>query len=277
MPTRLAWLTDPHLNHVSLHAWERWLAAVSSLDPEAVVITGDISEGDDVVFQLDRLASQIAVPIYFVLGNHDFYQSSIAKTRQRVIQAARDDPRRHYLTDRGPFELQDGVFLVGEDGWGDATLGDYENSLVRLNDFAMIEDFARSEPAHWKRMLVQQGEQSAARLAEKIRRLPADASGVLVATHVPPFRQSCWYEGHTTDDNWAPFFVCGCVGRVLDQASQDRPTCMFTVLCGHTHHEGIANLRDNLIVYTGAAQYGSPDVEATIEITSGKVVFHSAR
>ena len=277
MPTRLAWVTDPHFNHVSLPAWERWCDAVLSLEPRAVVITGDISEGDDVVFQLQRVAEEIALPIYFVLGNHDFYQSSIGKTRQRVIQASRDDPRLHYLTDCEAIRLDDGVYLVGEDGWGDATLGDYENSLVRLNDFRLIEDFARSDHACWKQMLIEQGESSADRLAEKIQRLPQDAQQLLVATHVPPFRESCWYEGYTTDDHWAPFFVCGCVGRVLDRASQDRPTCMLTVFCGHTHHEGIARLRDNLIVYTGAAEYGAPAAEGAIEISAEAVVFRPAK
>ena len=89
---------------------------------------------------------------------------------------------------------------------------------------------------------------------------------VLVATHVPPFRQACWYQGKTTDDNWAPFFVCGQVGEVLLRCSAARPDCQFTVLCGHTHNEGIANIADNLVVYTGAADYGNPDIEAVIEI-----------
>jgi hypothetical protein len=93
----------------------------------------------------------------------------------------------------------------------------------------------------------------------------------LIATHVPPFCESCWYEGKTTDDNWAPFFVCGSVGRVLQQTSQVRPQSMFTVLCGHTHHEGVATMRDNLVVYTGAAEYGSPEVEGTIDIERGSL------
>ncbi len=272
MPPRLAWLTDPHLNHVPLHAWERWIDAVSAVDPDGIVLTGDVSEGDDVVFQLERLAGEFAVPIHFVLGNHDFYQSSIAKTRQRVIEVSRDDPRLNYLTDCGSVKLDDGVYLIGDDGCGDATVGDYENSLVRLNDFVLIEDFARSDPSQWKRMLVEEGRASAARLAARIDQLPDDTKQVLVATHVPPFRESCWYEGKTTDDHWAPFFVCGSIGCVLDQASQDRPRCIFTVLCGHTHNEGVALMRDNLIVYTGAAQYGLPKLTGMIEINRDQVL-----
>lgn len=276
MPTRLVWVTDPHLNHAPLPAWERWIGAVASAQPVAgVVITGDISEADDVVFELERIAGELAVPIYFVLGNHDFYRSSIAQTRQNVIAASRGHPCLNYLADCDPIRVDDGVYLIGEDGWGDATQGDYENSLVRLNDFALIEDFAHSDPSRWKQMLVQQGAASAERLTDKLSQLPEDTQQIVVATHVPPFCESCWYEGKTTDQNWAPFFVCGSVGQVLEQASQARPHCTLTVLCGHTHHAGVAHIRDNLIVYTGAAQYGSPQVEGVLEIESEHLRVHS--
>ena len=87
---RLAWITDPHLNHVAEECWQRWIDEVTGHGVDGIVITGDISEGDDVVPQLQRLARSLPTPIYFVLGNHDFYQSSIANTRQQVIEAARE-------------------------------------------------------------------------------------------------------------------------------------------------------------------------------------------
>ena len=110
---RLAWITDPHLNHVPVHAWDRWVDNVKSLQPDAIVITGDISEGDDVTFQLQRITETFGVDIYFVLGNHDFYQSSIAKTRRSVIDLCRDQPKLHFLTDLMPIELSPSVFLIG--------------------------------------------------------------------------------------------------------------------------------------------------------------------
>lgn len=271
MPTHLVWVTDPHLNHASLRSWEHWTRAVSAHHGDGVVITGDISEGDDVVFQLKRIADELSMPIHFVLGNHDFYHSSIGRTRAAVIAASRENPRLSYLTDCGPIQLADGAYLIGEDGWGDATRGDYENSLVRLNDFVMIEDFSMVDPGRWKQLLIDQGAESAGRLAEKIRQLPADTKQVVIATHVPPFCEACWYEGHTTDENWAPFFVCGLVGDALRQASGDRPDCQFTVLCGHTHHEGIATVNDNLVVYTGKAEYGSPEVEGLVVVKGEEV------
>lgn len=265
---RLVWTTDPHLNHVPVNAWEHWVEANRSAQPQGIVITGDISEGDDVVFQLQRIAESLPYPIYFVLGNHDFYQSSIAQTRRRVIEACRDHPRLFYLTDLDPLEMPGGAFLLGDDGWGDGTVGDYENSPVRINDFELIEEFKAADPSQWKRLLQNQGEQSARRLEHKFRILPADTQSVIVLTHVPPFREACWYQGHTTDDHWAPFFVCGEVGNVLLAAAAERPACKMTVLCGHTHNGGVARLSENLVVYTGAADYGQPIVEGIVQVAS---------
>ena len=54
--------------------------------------------------------------------------------------------------------------------------------------------------------------------------LPDDTRSVIVLTHVPPFREACWYQGHTTDDHWAPFFVCGEVGQACLLRPASDPT-----------------------------------------------------
>ena len=265
---QLVWTTDPHLNHAPLDAWQRWIDAVVAQQADGLLITGDISEGDDVPFQLARLADAIHLPVYFVLGNHDFYQSSIAETRRQIVDLCREYPLLHYLTDSGPIEMLPGVVMLGEDGWGDAGEGQFETSTIRLNDFELIDDFRQSDPSVWKQRLVAEGQQSADRLRAKLEQLAPDTRQLLIITHVPPFREACWYEGRTTDDNWAPFFVCRSVGDCLRAASRSRPDCQFTVLCGHTHHGGIAQLEPNLRVHTGAAQYGQPRIQGLVEVTA---------
>lgn len=268
---RLAWITDPHFNDVPEERWEPWIDEVSEHGVDGIVISGDISEGDDVVPQLDRIARSLAVPISFVLGNHDFYRNSIAATRQQVIAASRESDQLQYLTDASPMKVARQTYLVGEDGWCDATIGDYENSTIRLKDFEQIEDFRDGDQAEWKQQLQELGAESAARLRQKLSDLPPKAKAVLVVTHVPPFRDACWYEGRTTDDNWAPFFVCGQVGRVLREVSLSRPACQFRVLCGHTHHRGVAKLTPNLIVHTGGSAHGEPGIEGLVSIGAGKI------
>jgi len=79
-----------------------------------------------------------------------------------------------------------------------------------------------------------------------------------VVTHVPPFRESAWYEGSYSADDWLPFFSCGAVGQVLRETMQARPDREMWVLCGHTHGSGTADILPNLRVLTGGAEYGSP-------------------
>ncbi|MEO1528111.1 MAG: metallophosphoesterase [Planctomycetota bacterium] len=262
---RLLWATDLHLNHAGLAAWDDWLSKVHDAAPDALVITGDISEGEDVFFQLQRVVETLDFDVYFVLGNHDFYSASIAATRQNAKLAARDSRSLCYLSESPPIELSVDCYLLGVDGWGDATVGDYENSTVRLNDFLLIKDFRRVDPISWPRLLNDEGNDSAQRLMSKLAQLPEHCRRVVIATHVPPFREACWYQGKTTDDNWAPFFVCGQVGDVLRRFANSNPQIEFTVLCGHTHHKGEAELANNLRVLTGAAEYGAPSVECVLD------------
>ena len=148
------------------------------------------------------------------------------------------------------------------------TVGNYETSTIQLNDFERIGDFKVAGKANRKHQLQRIGSAAAERLQAKLEQLPSDAQQALVLTHAPPFREACWYEGKTTDDNWAPFFVAGQVGNALMEFSQQRPGCQVTVLCGHTHHAGVARMAANLRVHTGAAIYGQPDIEATISVAS---------
>ncbi|MEL7336627.1 MAG: metallophosphoesterase [Planctomycetota bacterium] len=262
---RLVWTTDIHLNHADFQAWDDWAGQIDRARPDAILITGDLSEGDDVSFQLRRLGETFDADVFFVLGNHDFYGTSIAEGRRHAVAAVREIPSLHYLTDQSPIELTPGRFLIGDDGWGDATEGDYENSIVRLNDFTAIRDFRESESAAWPRLLRDQGHQSAQRIARKLNSVVGDAHEIVVATHVPPFRESCWYEGKTTDDHWAPFFVCGAVGSTLKQFAFENPNIRTTVLCGHTHHGGTAQMAENLVVLTASAEYGRPSVERVFD------------
>lgn len=269
---RLAWITDPHFNFCGLDAWDGLVERLRRGGADAVLISGDISEGEDVAFQLKRLADTLAKPIYFVLGNHDFYQGGIAATRTAAAGLGREHPLLHYLTDLPTITLSDQVALVGEDGWGDATVGDFERSPVRLADFLAIDDFRDARTADWKAILQEQGRLSAERLRLKLAAAMATHSRVLVVTHVPPFREACWYEGRTTDDFWAPFFVCGQVGDVLREAVERHPACRLSVLCGHTHNAGVANLGERLSVFTAGAKYGEPDVAGWIEIAPGAIL-----
>ena len=81
---RIAWITDPHLNF-AIDRYRTFLYdSVHDAQPDAVLISGDIAESRELEGELVELAATFGKPLYFVLGNHDYYRSSIAAVRDRV-------------------------------------------------------------------------------------------------------------------------------------------------------------------------------------------------
>ena len=115
---RLAWLTDIHLNFVDAQRLREFLESIRQ-QADAVAISGDIAESPGVVHYLKTMEEVLQKPIYFVLGNHDFYRSSIAKTRLQVADCAKRSQYLHYLTALGVVELTPRTAIIGHDGWAD--------------------------------------------------------------------------------------------------------------------------------------------------------------
>jgi Icc protein len=263
---RFIWLTDIHLNFVPPDAVESFLAQLREARPEAVLISGDIAESRDAAEYLARLDDALACPLYFVLGNHDFYFGSLAEVRVEIANLCKQRPKLKYLTALGVEELAPGVGLVGHDGWADGRIGDYERSYVMMNDYRLIRELSNmSKEDRWP-VLMRMGDEA----ADHVRRvLPAALERyplVYFLTHVPPFREACWHEGRISDDEWAPHFTCQAVGEALLAIMRERPDRRLTVLCGHTHGSGQTRPLANVRVITGGAVYGSPAIAGVFEI-----------
>ncbi len=56
------------------------------------------------------------------------------------------------------------------------------------------------------------------------------------------------------------------MGDAVLEAMQETPGSHLTVLCGHTHGRGEATPADNLLVLTGGAEYGAPEVQRVFEL-----------
>ncbi len=80
---RLAWATDIHLDHASESVRHRFCQSAKE-QADALLVTGDIAESHVLGSALTALAALSERPVYFVLGNHDFYRGSIAATRRQV-------------------------------------------------------------------------------------------------------------------------------------------------------------------------------------------------
>jgi predicted MPP superfamily phosphohydrolase len=93
---KLAWATDIHLGHASESVRRKFYQSVKE-QADALVVTGDIAESHILGSALTALATLTERPIYFVLGNHDYYRGPITGTRRQVALRRRD-PRATRLT-----------------------------------------------------------------------------------------------------------------------------------------------------------------------------------
>jgi len=257
---RLAWATDIHLNFLTPGEVERFGEAVAELGADAFLVTGDIAEASSLIPLLEDLAAASGQAGLFVLGNHDFYGGDVSDVRRRA--QALPQSVGTWLGSGTVLDLGGGLVLVGVDGWGDARHGDPERSPIKLNDFQLIGDLRGGSHTRLIETLREMGD----REAEQARRvledaLGSDPSAILFATHVPPFRAACVYDGQPADDDWAPYFTCKAVGDVLVEFATAHPEVRMTVLCGHSHAAAQVQVLPNLEVRAGAAEYGAPRVE----------------
>ena len=137
---RLIWTTDLHLNFADRHAYVRLISAIRDLRGDALLIGGDTGEAHSFPGYVDRLQSAVGLPVYMVLGNHDFYGDSIANVSASMINLTRLNPKISWLS-RQPAVLSSTICLAGLEGWGDAGYGDYFHSRAQIADFDLIEDF----------------------------------------------------------------------------------------------------------------------------------------
>lgn len=258
---RATWLTDIHLNFMRPLALRAFYDRVRAEQPDVLLVTGDIGESDSVAGFVDELAA--IAPIYYVLGNHDYYRASIAAVRERLPAG--------WLPAMQPVQLTERTVLLGVDGWGDARCGDLA-STVQLSDWQLIEDFApvRYDRAARIQLLADLGTTEAFVLGELLARAPQSET-LVVLTHVPPFPEACVYDGAPSEPAWLPWFTCIATGEVLAEYARAHPDKQITVLCGHTHGAGVCRPEPNLEVRTGGwppgvEGYGNPIVQATLEL-----------
>jgi 3',5'-cyclic-AMP phosphodiesterase len=267
---KLAWLTDIHLNFLAdRRSFFRHIAPKA----DAFAIGGDISVSRDVVDCLIEMAEEIEKPIYYVLGNHDFYHGSIAKVREEVGEIRSE--HLHYLSTGGVFELTPDTAIVGHDGWADGRLGNYEGTDVVLNDHVLIKEIARWNIGGWAYTLDKVGLKTtldalAKEAADHLELVLAEAvqkySSIILLTHVPPFKEASWHEGHLSDDNFLPWFACKTTGEAMRRVMDANPQSKLLVLCGHTHSKGEAQITKNIEVITGQAEYRNPKIQKVLTV-----------
>lgn len=137
---KLAWLTDIHLNFIDLKQRQKFYQEIIDSLCDGLLISGDIAEAPCLEELLQELALYLKRPIFFVLGNHDYYRGQIHEVRHAVTKLTQSNEYLFWLPASGALQLNNKTFLVGQDGWADGRLGNYHDSRVVLNDSRMIGD-----------------------------------------------------------------------------------------------------------------------------------------
>ena len=290
-PTQSAiWLSDIHLDFAQPGVVHQFLISIKEHPAAQIWISGDVAQAGNISGYLTRMESSWARPIYFVLGNHDFYMSSFRDVRSRIRKLCANLGGLCWLCDSGVIELSPNAGLIGHDSWADGRFGDYKGSELLLNDYLLIRDFnpwlrgadgqgarvpAGAEEmakaivgpeAKQRRLSIMQGLAQEA-VAHVEKHLPAALERyqrVFFLTHPPPFKAACWHDGRISDDNGLPHFSCKAVGDALVHIMKRHPDKHLTVLCGHTHSGATAQILGNLVVHTAQATYGRPEVQRII-------------
>jgi len=261
---KILWTTDIHLNFLVNTDLDFFITNIQSQSPDVLLIGGDIGEAQSVCSYLRKLEQSIGCPIYFVLGNHDYYHGSLSKVNKNVRHISNSSKKLFFL-DTMPFiELTKEVALVGHSGWTDGKFGDYNGSEVMLNDYVLINEFIGLNKNQRLKKLNELGSEATSKIEQELISAFKNYKKVLCLTHVPPFKKSCWHEGKISDNNYLPHFSCKSVGDMMKKIMQSRPNCHLEVLCGHTHSPGSVQILDNLKVITGKASYGKPEIQKII-------------
>lgn len=262
---KIDWVTDPHLDHLrSEEHLIKFLQTLHERESDALFVTGDIAESKTIYDFLGLLSGAYQRPIYFVLGNHDYYGTWMEHTHRRVrsVCSAVPEGTLNWMPDQEAVFLEDGVALVGHGGLYDAREGK-PGMVMSMADFYLprgiydLADCLNRSARHLFRRL----EELAAECSDHVMRTASNAVAegarkVVVLTHVPPFLAASYFRGKPSDENSRAWYVNKTLGETLLDLADRHPEVSFVCLAGHTHGERDVQIRDNLRVCVGRARYG---------------------
>lgn len=264
---RIAWLSDIHLEFLNRSQLETFLTTLATANIDALWITGDIAQAPTLHAYLNAMLKAIMKPIYYVLGNHDYYHGSIPEVRDLVTKLTHRTSGMVWLPAGGVVEITKSVGLVGHDAWSDGRYGDFMKSSIMLNDYVLINELKFTNQYSLLTKLRGLADEAAHYLHKQLPIAASRYSQVFVLVHPPPFMEVCYHKGklYTIDNPFLPHFSCKAVGDVLLDVADKHPQTHFTVLCGHTHGGGEAQMRPNLRVLNGQAEYRQPQIQRIFE------------
>lgn len=242
---------------------------IPSLNVSGLILTGDIATSKNIVNCLKQLAI-FDFPIYFVLGNHDYYGSSFTKVDEEIKELTNKYENLIWLDKT--IMVIDEVLLIGTTGWYDARVGNLK-SPVKLNDWRLIEEF---KSGFFNRDLLVNVIRELSniyleQIKEKMKNINSSSLNeikkIIIATHVPPYMEACVYQNQVSNSNYLPWFTNIALGAMIDEYSLIHPEKEIMILCGHSHEANIFK-KYRITCYTGKAQYNDPSLAGKLDLTN---------
>lgn len=270
LSAKVLWLGDLHLNRATDEQQSLLAEKLAALAYDAVVMCGDCSSGPDLVRHLSMLGAAVAPRrLLFVLGNHDFHQSSFREVREAVSRLCRTMPNLTHLGVGDVVELNADVAVIGHDGWADARAGWGKRTIVRSRDHHSIEDFRNLTKVELFARMETLGRESAAAFRSTLPRALTRYRHVVVATHAVPFPSATHFSGKVCDSKYQPHFSNLSAGLALIGITKRFPSKFVSVLAAHTHSAVHVRILPNLDVRVAGAQTGKPAIQGILDFSCG--------
>lgn len=266
---KIGFATDIHLDFLKeVHGLAKHKRAGAKLakDLDVLLIGGDISNGQQFPHQFSAFCEGAAgTRVFFVLGNHDFWNADEFIVRNNAAQFP------GYLDRWRVARLTPSVGLCGRSGWYDTLSGNPFESRITMNDWQRIPRLAdcwQIKQLLWKHCRAwaeEETEKASAMLREAASQYPE----VYFVTHFPLFTEACFDEHGNPDieeNGMWPWSINTTMGYALREIADEYPGVNFTVFTGHTHGGGEKKISHNIACVAGKARYGNPSVARVWEI-----------
>lgn len=254
---RLAHITDTHLNRVE--KIKRY-SFYNSLQPyDAVIHTGDISDGLNLYSHLSEMAEIFNKNIYFVIGNHDYWHSDFETIENKIQQLQTKHSNLHYLNDiYNLIQLNPTTCLIGDNSWYDAGWRFPKTPFIFLWDWKHIGDFNQLETTKEKYQLMKDlALQSSQRIFKKLTSALEQYQTIYLALHMPPYSEG-WRNKILTPSQWfwAPYESSKLIARTIEDLANRNLYKKIIILSGHSHIERKEMISPNLELIVGKAKTG---------------------
>lgn len=252
--------SDTHFNFTLPWTAPNFIHRLLDNHPSGLILTGDIACGLTIIRILELLAKKLQpLPIYFVLGNHDFYATSFANITRAVNILSQKYSNLHWMNVREHMELGEGVGIIGEDGWYDGRLGN-PDYLVYNFDWIMINEFRGFKSFEEKHQYSQAlADASTATLQSKLEVALERYQTVYILTHMPPWAETTRAVGTEMEAFWLPYNVNSQMGKMIEAVMQGRNDKKVVVLAGHTHVPVVVHVSHNIeCIVQGGKYLGAP-------------------